>query len=33
MNPLNHAQISQTYDREIQEAIDAVKTLKHELNP
>ena len=31
MNPLNHAQISQTYDREIQEAIDAVKTLKHEL--
>jgi AAA15 family ATPase/GTPase len=33
MNPLNHAQISQPYDREIQEAIDAVKTLKHELNP
>ncbi|MEG3982912.1 AAA family ATPase [Microcoleus sp. T3B2] len=31
MNPLNHARITQTYDREIQEAIDAVKTLKHEL--
>ena len=32
MNPLNHAQISQTYVSEIQQAIDAVRSLKNELS-
>lgn len=32
MNPLNHARISQTYSSEIQQAINAVKTLKNELD-